>query len=151
MSIMELGALGEFLGSIGVIATLIYLAIQIRQNTRSVRDSAYQAMYRSSIEMSALVAHDVNAASAFRRGLQGHDQLTDDELVQFHAIMQGMFSGFQMFFGMWRRSLIDDLEWEPVAGNVEFYLGFPGGVEWWSTRMSLDTRFTTFVEEEILK
>ena len=30
MSIMELGALGEFLGSIGVIATLIYLAIQIR-------------------------------------------------------------------------------------------------------------------------
>ncbi len=27
MTIMELGAMGEFLGSIGVIATLIYLAI----------------------------------------------------------------------------------------------------------------------------
>ena len=32
MSIIELGALGEFLGSIGVIATLIYLAVQIRVN-----------------------------------------------------------------------------------------------------------------------
>ena len=31
MSILELGALGEFLGSIGVIATLIYLSVQIRQ------------------------------------------------------------------------------------------------------------------------
>ena len=35
MTIMELGAMAEFLGSIGVIATLIYLAIQIRQNTGS--------------------------------------------------------------------------------------------------------------------
>ena len=36
MTIIELGALGEFLGAIGVIATLAYLAIQIRQNTRSL-------------------------------------------------------------------------------------------------------------------
>ena len=44
MTIMELGAMGEFLGSIGVIATLIYLAIQIRQNTRSIDDSRSLAM-----------------------------------------------------------------------------------------------------------
>ena len=40
MSIMELGALGEFVGSIGVIATLIYLAVQIRQNTHSMDELA---------------------------------------------------------------------------------------------------------------
>ena len=34
MSIIELGALGEFLGSIGVIATLIYLAALFRGYTR---------------------------------------------------------------------------------------------------------------------
>ena len=44
MSIIELGALGEFLGSIGVIATLIYLAVQIRQNTHSLDESRRLAM-----------------------------------------------------------------------------------------------------------
>ena len=44
MSIMELGALGEFLGSIGVIATLIYLAMQISHNTRSMDESRKLAM-----------------------------------------------------------------------------------------------------------
>ena len=44
MSIMELGALGEFVGSIGVIATLIYLAIQIRQNTHSMEESRRLAL-----------------------------------------------------------------------------------------------------------
>ena len=34
MTLMELGALGEFLGSIAVLATLIYLAVQLRQNTQ---------------------------------------------------------------------------------------------------------------------
>lgn len=36
MTLIELGAIGEFLGAIGVIATLIYLAIQIRLNTRAM-------------------------------------------------------------------------------------------------------------------
>ena len=36
MTIMELGALGELLGAIAVFATLVYLAVQVRQNTRSI-------------------------------------------------------------------------------------------------------------------
>ncbi|MEE8301394.1 MAG: hypothetical protein V3S24_03055 [Candidatus Tectomicrobia bacterium] len=37
MTVMELGAIGEFVGSIAVIGTLIYLALQIRQNTSQQR------------------------------------------------------------------------------------------------------------------
>ena len=36
MTISELGALGEFVGSIGVIVTLAYLAVQVRQNSRQI-------------------------------------------------------------------------------------------------------------------
>ena len=35
MSIGELGALGEFLGSILTLVTLVYLAVQIRQKLRT--------------------------------------------------------------------------------------------------------------------
>ena len=44
MDIMELGALGEFLGAIGVMATLIYLAVQIKQNTHSMNESRKLAL-----------------------------------------------------------------------------------------------------------
>ena len=44
MTIMELGALGEFVGAISVVATLVYLAIQIRQNTRAMDDSRQLAL-----------------------------------------------------------------------------------------------------------
>ncbi len=44
MTIMELGALGELLGAIGVIITLAYLAVQIRQNTRSMNEARQLAL-----------------------------------------------------------------------------------------------------------
>ena len=36
LTIQDLGALGEFFGSIAVLATLIYLALQMRQNTMAI-------------------------------------------------------------------------------------------------------------------
>ena len=44
MTIIELGALGEFVGAIAVVVTLAYLAIQIRQNTRTMAESKRLAL-----------------------------------------------------------------------------------------------------------
>ena len=44
MTILELGALGELLGSIAVLATLVYLSVQVRQNTRSMEESKKLAL-----------------------------------------------------------------------------------------------------------
>ena len=42
MSWDAIGAVAELLGAFGVIASLVYLANQMRQNTRAMRASAYQ-------------------------------------------------------------------------------------------------------------
>lgn len=44
MTIIELGALGEFLGSIGVLITLVYLTVEIRHSTQSMNDSKKLAL-----------------------------------------------------------------------------------------------------------
>ncbi len=40
MDLTQLANLGEFIGGVAVLVTLIYLAAQIRQNTRSVEAAA---------------------------------------------------------------------------------------------------------------
>ena len=47
MTISELGSLGEFVGSLAVVVTLIYLTTQLRQNTKAVRAASTQALDRS--------------------------------------------------------------------------------------------------------
>jgi len=41
----------EFIGGVGVMITLVYLAIQIRRNTQEVRDSTTQALLASSWQL----------------------------------------------------------------------------------------------------
>lgn len=65
MSLLELGALGEFLGSIAVLATLIYLSVQIRQNTRSMDESKRLALAQTyQIRADALQTMLVTAADS---------------------------------------------------------------------------------------
>ena len=47
MNIMELGALGEFVGAIAVVATLAYLAIQVRASARNTATDARQRVLDS--------------------------------------------------------------------------------------------------------
>ena len=42
MSIQDLGSLGELVGAAAVVVSIIYLAVQIKQNSRLVRSSGYQ-------------------------------------------------------------------------------------------------------------
>jgi hypothetical protein len=70
MTIMELGALGELLGAIGVIATLVYLAVQVKQNTRSLEASQRLALAQTyQMRSDALQSMLVQAASTVIGGI----------------------------------------------------------------------------------
>ena len=65
MSIAELGALGEFIASFGVFATLIYLAIQMRQNTQALRLNTAQVVTEELQRMFSLLASDEGLSKVF--------------------------------------------------------------------------------------
>ncbi len=43
MNIMGLGAIGELMGGVAVLVTLVYLAVQVRQNTNAIKVSSYRS------------------------------------------------------------------------------------------------------------
>lgn len=65
MTIMELGALGEFVGAIAVVVTLVYLAVQIRQNTRAMEENRRLALAQTyQMRSDALQSMLVHAADS---------------------------------------------------------------------------------------
>jgi hypothetical protein len=68
-SILEaLGNLGDFIGGIAVVATLVYLALQVRQNTAALRTASWQAVVAAYRESNQLRC-DAPAALAWAKGL----------------------------------------------------------------------------------
>ena len=56
MDIMELGAIGELVGGVAVIASLVYVGLQVRQNTKAVLAATFQEVSRTSATFSVQMA-----------------------------------------------------------------------------------------------
>ncbi len=67
MTLNELGSLGEFVGAIAVVISLIYLAIQIRHNTRAVQSTTHQAVLDGILRVSASLSDSEGMAQISRK------------------------------------------------------------------------------------
>ena len=78
-----IGAIGEVVGGVAVIATLLYLAVQIRQNARSVRNAASLSVNEGLAEINRRVSNDPEFADLWLRGLKDYGGLTGVERMRF--------------------------------------------------------------------
>ena len=58
MDLTQLANLGEFIGGLAVLVTLIYLALQVNQNTKTVRASTVQSLQESASSFLTSIALD---------------------------------------------------------------------------------------------
>ena len=78
-----IGAIGEVVGGVAVIATLLYLATQIRQNAQSVRNAASLSVNEGLAEINRRVSNDPEFADLWLRGLKDYGGLTGVERMRF--------------------------------------------------------------------
>ncbi len=85
-----IGASAELLGAIGVIASLLYLSVQIRQNTRSVRAATYASLAEATTNSNALIISENQLASILASAFSG-ETLNAEEFQKFDAYMRMTF------------------------------------------------------------
>ena len=114
MTISELGSIGEFIASIVVLVTLVYLTFQVRQNTQAMRMSQSQEFIRWNTEMVEPLANDRAVAELWIAGGQNFDELdaTDQQrivLFEWRAI-----SAWNHYFNMRNQGLVPDHLWSEL-------------------------------------
>ncbi len=73
VTIQDLGSIGELIAAVATVATLVYLAIQIRANTTAIHSEARGRSHAEAIDASAILGGNRDAASVFARGLADRD------------------------------------------------------------------------------
>ena len=105
-----LGAMGEFFGALGVIATLGYLARQVHESTKASLQAEQQHIWEQNTQFLSQLATDRELSRLWVRGMVGDSDLSIDEQVQFRVLLlQNMF--------LWER--IYQME---LAGGLEPWL-----------------------------
>jgi hypothetical protein len=148
-----IGAIAELLSGVGVLATLIYLAMQIRQNTDSVKESNYRNQTDRSIEHSRFVSGTPGMMSIYHRGMSNYSDLAQEEKWQFGTYMFSMFLDFQEGYHLHVKGRSEASYWKSMENNIFFYLSKPGGRAWWNSQGAkmLNEEFVNFVNSQLVK
>ncbi len=118
MNVETLGSIGDFVGGVAVIASLIYLAVQIRQNTRAVRSSSYHQAAEQTWNYCLAVAGDASLADILARRAAGEPLAAADEL-RANAADQALVFGFENMLRLHEEGLVDPDVWQHVIeGHV---------------------------------
>jgi len=146
--IEALGNIGDFLGGIGVVATLLYLAAQIRQNSRTVRAASAEATINAMSETLRVIGCSPGASRVFALAQVRPEELTDEEVYQFVHLIAAFFRVIEQAFYQHRLGALDEELWNgQVVGQLNSFMKSPAVARWWSVRSAFfHSEFREFVD-----
>lgn len=149
MGLTELAQVGEFVGGVAVLLSIIYLAIQVRVSARSARGAAHDSTQLAAIDLLKHIGADPDRMQIFASGILDLKNLTALERMQFEYMIHALFFTYEVNFNQRQRKDIDDDTWEPLRIRMLWYFVQPGVRQWWSERATpMSRKFEEFLEEE---
>ncbi len=136
-----IGAIGEITGALGVIASLVYLAAQIRHgsrqtelNTRSVQASAYQQLidHHTSLNMQLATSSDLfdTLRKAEERGIDGLEMM---EFSVWETFIAGYVRSFLNGYYLHQQGFISAEQWANFSHGLEALAQRGSFQAWWAT------------------
>jgi hypothetical protein len=144
--IETLGNIGDFLGGIGVVVTLLYLARQIKQNSSSVETNAGHSILKSMSEALRTAAESRQLSGLIVKALSDRE-LDDDELPQFVMWIFSWLRIVEQAYDHYRLGNIPESQWEGQEAHLKSMMRTKVVQEFWNFRRSTFSReFQSYVD-----
>ncbi len=148
LTIQDLGALGELLGSVAVLATLVYLALQTRQNTMAIA-AQLDAARLSSTQLGLLTPVTSNELGEALREDSADDRSINQMRLGNYWLSTLLSLQWQLYQS--RRGLLPTFNAAGVAVFLHgLFTGFRSFEGWWegARRGLFLPEFVEWVEEQ---
>lgn len=115
MNIQDWGAIGEVVSAVAVIITLVYLALQLRQNTKALRTNA--AWDAETIWGASNIEHARHPENALLLTKAASDtarieDFSETEIAQLYFAVRGALQYAQAQWWLWKGGSLPDEIWE---------------------------------------
>ena len=150
MTVDQLGSLGEIIGALATVATLAYLAVQIRANTRMMRVQTRHVSHQLNVQIFTSIAQSPQLAGVFRRGLAGFQSLEPDEQIQFMFVIGQYFVNLENSYNDATLGIKSDADLEREWRGASPILNSPGGrAVWEAVATGYSEDFRVFVQSKL--
>ena len=147
-----IGAAGELLGAAGVIFTLGYLAVQIRQSNKIANRETHRSAVTGYSSAMQSVMHDAGAAQMYRCGLLDLENLEPDDRIRFGTILSVLTLNFKDTLAAYDANMFDKPTYDAWRDYLCGILNTPEGTTWWQeNRSTYIARVRDVIDEGLLE
>lgn len=126
-----IGAIAEVVGAAGVIGSLIYLGIQIRQSTRTEQARAFQDIF-SGFTAQNLEMFGPENIDLIVSGMRDFAGISGGDRLRFDHLMMGYFNALEATIFSKHAYLVDDQTMNNWSYALRTrFLPYPGVRDWW--------------------
>jgi len=151
MSLEQLANIAEVFGMLVVAVTLIFLTLQMRQNTRALRSTTTQNANEMAVAIYNPIVADADLADLLLRGLRDPGVLTEAEMARFTAHWQNCFFTWQNWFYQRHEGELDSGIWLGFSALLGDVFRTPGIQDFWKKRRHYFSEgFRDYLEKELL-
>ncbi len=131
MDIMELGAIGELVGGVAVIASLLFVGIQVRSNTRTAAAASHNAWVADYNSLLMAVRGDPEWMQTFRKGIYDFASLSHNDQALVHTFLGAHMLNAQNVFHAERDGQFNPKTASEFLMFCSSMIKSPGIAYWW--------------------
>ena len=131
MSIQDWGAVGEIVGAIAVVVTLLYLATQIRENTRSSRSATRQSIVESVIATNMIWTQSESFCQVFQDHIDGKE-IAPHQYLRLSGYCYVCLRNWENVHFQYRSDMLSDEEWHGFRQNLKALLQLKVFEDFWT-------------------
>jgi hypothetical protein len=134
MPLDQIANIAEILAAALVIVSLLYVGLQVKQNTAATHAAATQAVVGAINEVVGSINDSDKLADILHQGANGLSALKDGDLIRFMAFNDQAFLSFQSQYLQWKDGTLDERLWLTQQQAASDLLSQAGQHEWWAAR-----------------
>ena len=156
MTLQDLSSIGEIVGAVAVVVSLVYLAIQVRQNTQQMRENSQinrlmlQENFVSGQQHALLsLSMDPEFFRVWREGSRNVDNISAEDQERFGLLL---YSQMYRYHLMYQASSIEPQERKRAMLQVERMAHLSNFRAWWWRQrpyFAFDPGFCKMVDEQV--
>ena len=121
----------EVISAISVVVSLVYLAFQIRGNTRAMRREATRDIIRDLNEQNRMVITVPDLNELYLKTLEQPQELTAVERARFRSVITYSIASFEMALDYYKDGLLSNEHIEKYTKGILQLFENPVVMEWW--------------------
>lgn len=151
MPLSDLASIAVILQGLGVILTLVFLAVELRQNTRALRANAFQTVASEFARFDGQFVYDPAYADLVLRSLMSLEQLTPNERYRVAMAASLRMQLFDSLYYWHCQGVLEKPRWEAFERQCAAWIQHPGMRAWWQQSQVFYTpEFVAHVNARIL-